>query len=176
MNRRRFVGSAALLALGPAAATLLSGCSPKSNEANAPPLELSDHEKQTLFAVSRALFPHADAPDQPYLAVVATLDETASKDPDTKALLTRAVSDLDSAAGGDWLAASPEQKVAILEDKQVEAYFGLVLNTAIDTVYRHPAIWALVGYGGSSLEHGGYIDAGFDDIDWLPTASSEAGT
>jgi hypothetical protein len=25
----------------------------------------------------------------------------------------------------------------------------------------------LVGYGGSAIEQGGYINRGFDDIDWL---------
>jgi hypothetical protein len=26
----------------------------------------------------------------------------------------------------------------------------------------------MVGYGGSAIEQGGYINRGFDEIDWLP--------
>ena len=58
----------------------------------------------------------------------------------------------------------------MLESQQGEPYFGLVLNTAIDTIYRNPEVWALVGYEGSSLEKGGYLTRGFDDISWLESA------
>lgn len=171
MNRRKFIGSAALVALGPGAGALLSGCTSENSE---PEIALPKHEMQTLFAVSRALFPHAQIPDQPYLDVVATLDNVSAESGEIKNLLLAAVSSLDAAADGDWLSATPERKVAILESQQSEAYFGLVLNTAIDTIYRNPEIWALVGYEGSSLEHGGYLHRGFDDISWLPASTSEA--
>ena len=35
------------------------------------------------------------------------------------------------------------------------------------SLYNQPAVWAKLGYEGSSAEHGGYIHRGFDDIDWL---------
>ena len=35
-------------------------------------------------------------------------------------------------------------------------------------LYYLPAVWALLGFEGSSVEFGGYVDRGFDDIDWLP--------
>jgi hypothetical protein len=31
-------------------------------------------------------------------------------------------------------------------------------------------VWPLFGYEGSSLEYGGYLERGFDDIGWLPKA------
>jgi len=37
-----------------------------------------------------------------------------------------------------------------------------------EIVMRDPALWKTLGYQGSSIEHGGYLYRGFDDIDWLP--------
>jgi hypothetical protein len=31
-------------------------------------------------------------------------------------------------------------------------------------------VYRFFGFEGSSVEHGGYIDRGFDDIGWLPNA------
>ena len=36
--------------------------------------------------------------------------------------------------------------------------------------YNIKAEWPLFGEEGSSWEKGGYINRGFDDIDWLPKA------
>ena len=35
-------------------------------------------------------------------------------------------------------------------------------------LFNHPRLWELLDYPGSSVEYGGYVDRGFDDIDWLP--------
>ena len=43
-----------------------------------------------------------------------------------------------------------------------------VRGVAVVSLYNDPETWALLGYEGSSYEHGGYIDRGFDDLDWLP--------
>lgn len=174
MNRRKFVGSTTLVALGSFASRLLSGCTPDKGVPETVLRVLSKHEMQTLFAISRALFPHKHAPDQPYLDVVKALDNSAAESGEIEELLQSAVNGLDSAADGDWLSATPERKVEILESQQSAPYFDLVLNTAIDTIYRNPDIWASLGYEGSSLEYGGYLHRGFDDISWLPDSPSEA--
>jgi hypothetical protein len=43
-----------------------------------------------------------------------------------------------------------------------------VRSTAIVALYDDKEVWGLLGYEGSSYEHGGYVDRGFDDLDWLP--------
>jgi hypothetical protein len=35
-------------------------------------------------------------------------------------------------------------------------------------LYGNPRVAAFFGWEGSSVEHGGYINRGFDDIGWLP--------
>lgn len=171
MKRRRFVGSVAMAALGSSAAALLSGCAVDGEPLTPATGALSVGEGQTLLGISRALFPHKKLNDEPYLDVVAALGRAASASDATRNLLQAAVQGLDNEASGSWLAASPEHKVAVLEGQQSQPYFGLVLNTAIDTLYRNPEVWELVGYEGSSLEKGGYLTRGFDDIDWLDTGA-----
>ena len=38
------------------------------------------------------------------------------------------------------------------------------------SLYNQKEVWPKFGYEGSSAEHGGYINRGFADIDWLPKA------
>jgi hypothetical protein len=47
-------------------------------------------------------------------------------------------------------------------------FFEAVRSTTAWTLYSNPHVWPLFGYEGSSLEHGGYLERGFDDIGWLP--------
>jgi hypothetical protein len=38
------------------------------------------------------------------------------------------------------------------------------------TLYNNPDVWPKFGYEGASADKGGYINRGFNDIDWLPSA------
>ena len=72
------------------------------------------------------------------------------------------------ASGGSWLEASADDKLRVLQKLEDEPYFGQLLNAAIDTLYQDPAVYRRLGYEGSAIEFGGYLNRGFDDIDWLP--------
>ena len=66
-------------------------------------------------------------------------------------------------------AALPDrEKMEQLEKIQHTPFFQFILNETLSGVYRHPLTWELLGFEGSSLEFGGYINRGFNDIDWLP--------
>jgi hypothetical protein len=45
-----------------------------------------------------------------------------------------------------------------------EAFFAAILGNVQARFYNHPKVWALINYP----QFGGYVDRGFDDIDWLP--------
>jgi hypothetical protein len=45
-----------------------------------------------------------------------------------------------------------------------------VRGDLIVSLYNQKEVWPRFGYEGSSAEHGGYINRGFADIDWLPKA------
>ena len=48
------------------------------------------------------------------------------------------------------------------------AFFTLVRSTTVAFMYSDRELWAVVGYEGESSDQGGYVDRGFDDLDWLP--------
>ena len=41
-------------------------------------------------------------------------------------------------------------------------------STTVVALYDDHEVWELLGYEGASFDKGGYIDRGFDDLDWLP--------
>ena len=47
-------------------------------------------------------------------------------------------------------------------------------STAVVEIYSDPQTWKLLGYEGPSFAQGGYIDRGFNDLDWLPDPEQEA--
>ena len=121
----------------------------------------------SLLRMIRDLFPHDGLDDAPYRAVVAQLD-TAAADPDTKALLVEGVVRLDAAGGGSWRSLAEAERVAALREMEATPFFATVRPMALFGLYGNKAVWPRFGYQGSSWEYGGYIDRGFDDLDWLP--------
>ena len=52
----------------------------------------------------------------------------------------------------------------------LEAALNVVRNSEPDRLEMETGtarVWAHIGYEGSSFERGGYLQRGFDDIDWL---------
>ena len=72
-------------------------------------------------------------------------------------------------AGFDnYLAAGWEDdRVAILRSIQDTPFFQTVRGGLVTGLYNQKDIWPIFGYEGESFSQGGYIDRGFDDIDWL---------
>ena len=73
---------------------------------------------------------------------------------------------LDVAAHGDWLAADREAQIDALKSIEESEFFVAVQEAVRTQLYSDPAVWKLIGYPGPSAPLG-YIDRGFDDIDWL---------
>ena len=47
-------------------------------------------------------------------------------------------------------------------------FFEHVRGTTTVTLYNDKETWELLGYEGPSYDKGGYINRGFNDLDWLP--------
>ena len=48
------------------------------------------------------------------------------------------------------------------------AFFQTIRGGLVTGLYNQKAVWPLFGYEGeSSYSHGGYIDRGFNDINWI---------
>lgn len=127
---------------------------------------------KTLIRMARDVFPHDKLTDKYYAAAVANYDVTAAKDPTFKSLLTEGVAALDAGATtahGQRYADVPkeEQRVALLKKIEPTPFFQRIKDDLVMSLYNNKDVWPLLGYEGSSVEKGGYLKRGFDDIDWL---------
>jgi hypothetical protein len=129
---------------------------------------LDAHSAQTLLLVARQLFPHDRLGDQYYAVVVDALDKQAAKDAGVRKVLVDGVARLDSARGVPWLALSDGSRIAVLKGVDGTEFFSTLRTATINNLYTNPLVYRSFGYEGSSVEHGGYLNRGFDDIGWLP--------
>lgn len=132
----------------------------------------------TLVSVARAMYPHDRIPDLHYERVVAALDVKAEADEHMKTLLTDGVRSLSTLTGR-----YPSEFGGIGEAEQVKAlkriergpFFKAMASEIVVGLYSQPDIWPYFGYEGPSNDKGGYVDRGFDDIDWLDDAPDYRG-
>lgn len=118
--------------------------------------------------MARLLFPHDALDDEVYAEVIDSILADAANDALMMALLGEAVNALNAAQGGEWFEAGEGAQIAAMKAVEGEGFFGAILGNVRGRFYNHPKVWVHIGYPGSSLEYGGYVDRGFDDIDWLP--------
>ena len=126
----------------------------------------------TLVQACRDIYPHDRLEDAYYAQVVEGFDDEAASDEKQKRLLEEGVSALDKAAqsvhGVSYLAVGWEdQRVAILSGMQNDAFFQKLRSTLVTGIYNNQKVWAVLGYEGESASKGGYLNRGFNDINWL---------
>jgi hypothetical protein len=134
------------------------------------PSALDAHTAETLMVMARQLFPHDRLGDQYYAAVVDALDKQAMADAALRKLLSDGVAKLDAARGLPWLALSDGARIAVLKSIETSEFFATVRTATINNLYTNPLVYRFFGFEGSSVEHGGYVTRGFDDIGWLPSS------
>lgn len=122
----------------------------------------------TLVQMSRDIYPHEKLEETVYADAVSSLDGAAKDDAGLKTMLESGVADLDTAAGGSYRRVeSADERLAILEGIQTGGFFQKVRGNLVTGLYNNHEAWALFGYEGESASKGGYINRGFDDINWL---------
>jgi hypothetical protein len=63
---------------------------------------------------------------------------------------------------------SADEQLEALKSIEDSDFFELVRATALVEIYSDERTWQLCGYEGPSFDKGGYINRGFNDLDWLP--------
>ena len=129
---------------------------------------LDAHTARTLLVMTHDLFPHDRLGMQYYAVVVDGLDKQAGSDGTVRQLLASGVAQLDAAHGMPWVDLSDGAREAVLRDMEKTEFFTTVRTKTISGLYGNPLVYQTFGYGGPSVELGGYIKRGFDDIGWLP--------
>ena len=61
-------------------------------------------------------------------------------------------------------------RVVLLQGVAQGALFKKLQGDLLVTLYNNKEVWPKFGYEGASADKGGYINRGFNDIDWLPQA------
>jgi len=130
---------------------------------------------KTLLKVARDIYPHDILGDSYYIIAIKPWDDKAAKDPAIKALISDGITRLDQNARDRHKVPYAEvpweaDRVVLLKEMEQSDFFQKVRGDLVVSLYNQKEVWPKFGYEGSSAEHGGYINRGFADIDWLPKA------
>ncbi|MGI9522979.1 MAG: gluconate 2-dehydrogenase subunit 3 family protein [Hyphomicrobiaceae bacterium] len=175
LDRRPKVSRRALLT-GSGAAVLAVSIGPDGLVSGrawaAQPAAVTPETFATLVQVSRDIYPHDRFADSIYAEAVKEIDASAAGDDKTTKLLEDGVAALNSAAQGahgsaynavEW----ESDRVALLRAIETGPFFQKIRGALITGIYNKPRVWELLGYEGESASKGGYINRGFDDLDWI---------
>ena len=117
----------------------------------------------TLVQMARDIYPHERVPDKYYARAVKGYDA-----PDQTQTVEDGIAALNRAAGGGYLSVESEaERVAVLRKMEDGAFFQTVRGGLVTGLYNQKEVWPLFGYEGESFNKGGYLNHGFDDIEWL---------
>jgi len=121
----------------------------------------------TLVQMARDIYPHDRIDDQFYVIAVKGYDDPASAED-----IEAGIEALNAAARGkgyaSYLDAGWERdRVDILRGMEESAFFQKIRGGLVTGLYNQKAVWPVFGYEGESYSKGGYIDRGFDDINWI---------
>ncbi len=142
----------------------------ESEEINA--AAFSDHQLLTLTQILQHILPHAALDSAVYADAVAAIARQSINSGNKHKLLVEGVAALD--ASTIWLDAGASAQVAALKAAEKTPFFLSLQQVAIEQVYRDDRTWQLVGYEGEAIKFGGYLNRGFNDIDWLPSAPGQS--
>ena len=121
----------------------------------------------TLVQMARDIYPHDRIPDENYVLAVKGYDSA-----EAAAGITAGIAALDAAAKGrghsSYLGAGWERdRVDILRSMEDSAFFQQIRGGLVTGLYNQKAVWPIFGYEGEGYSKGGYIERGFNDINWL---------
>src|SRR3954449_1979550 len=121
-----------------------------------------------LTYIVRAMFPHPSFPDGPYERCAQTILDATAEDLRFRTQLHQGLRDLDSIGGAPFAQLDEAAKLDLLRGIAGTEFFEGVRSRVITSLYDDREVWSLLGYEGPSFAQGGYVERGFDDLEWLP--------
>jgi hypothetical protein len=124
-------------------------------------------DQMATLQMARDIYPHDQVPDQYYAVAVKGYDSE-----DMKAMVAEGVAALDAAAQAaghaNYVSVGwEEDRVKLLQAMETTPFFQTVRSGLVTGLYNQKEVWPIFGYEGESFSQGGYIERGFNDIDWL---------
>jgi hypothetical protein len=125
---------------------------------------LTSAQGATLMSVARTIAPHDGLEDAAYALVVKAIDAAAATDEHIHALVSSGLAGL-----GEEFASRPEPaRVQALRSLEPSEFFELLRSKTLGNLYSSAIAYAHFGYEGEAFSKGGYLNRGFDELDWLP--------
>ena len=122
-------------------------------------------DKELLMKMVRTLYPHDRFPDGPYIRTTEDVINKGNSSPENAVMLQEGIDQLKSA---NFSKLNFQESTDYLASMGRTAFFEHVRGTTTVTLYNDKETWELLGYEGYSFDKGGYINRGFNDLDWLP--------
>ena len=122
-------------------------------------------DKKLIIKMVRDVYPHDRFPEAPYERTANDVITKGNADSAKKAMLSEGIENLKKAK---YEKLNFKKSTKYLKKIEKSDFFQHVRGTSVVTLYNDQEVWGLLGYEGSSFEKGGYIDRGFNDLDWLP--------
>ena len=63
--------------------------------------------------------------------------------------------------------AKEADRVSVLKGIEPSPFFQKIRGDMVTGLYDNKQVWPMLGYEGSSWQKGGYVNRGFNDINWL---------
>lgn len=122
----------------------------------------------TMIQMARDIYPHDRLADRFYAIAIKDFDVKAAKDARMAEMFEAGVADLDQRAGGSYAAVKDyPQRLALLKAIEPGAFFQAIRGSLVTGLYNQKEVWPVFGYEGESASKGGYLERGFNDIEWL---------
>lgn len=165
LNRREALLAISQLALAASLAACSDTPAPPPDAVDAEPQ--GDTDLQLLASVAYDLLPFATLEPALYVQVGERLLQGGNP------AIAEGLAKLREVSGNvPWKELDESARVTLLASLEDTPFFVALRATTIEVLYRSPQVFALVGYGGSAIEYGGYLNRGFDEIHWLPQAQA----
>ena len=128
---------------------------------------VTPEEMATLIRMARDVYPHNHIPDEYYARAMKGYDSADSKSSVSEGV--QALNKLAQEKGyTDYLSASWEHdRIEMLKSIEDSSFFQTVRGNLITGLYNQKEVWPLFGYEGESYSKGGYINRGYNDINWI---------
>ena len=122
---------------------------------------------EAMVRMARLLYPHDAVADEVYADVLDQALTSAANDVSVQEHLVQAHAALDGHQEADFLDLGEEAQIAVMRALEDNDFFRAIQVAVRSNIYRHPRVWEQLGYDGPSWAHGGFLNRGAGDIDWL---------
>ncbi len=121
--------------------------------------------KKLISWMLRVMYPHDSFDDGPYDRAADAVVSAATSTPGQSLTFYTGLRELKAES---FLDLSEKDATAYLKKIETLPFFGMVQGTGLVAIYNDHYVWDMLGYEGPSFDKGGYINRGFNDLDWLP--------